>query len=130
MSTPPQAADIEKLEHAFWQTIVDGRHQEGAAMLTEPAVMVMGRGAMRFDHAQYLQMAGQADAAIEKFALSDVEVLLPTDDVAVITYKVQRTMKPAGGQPAEMATVDSSTWVRQGGQWLCAVHTESMAPAA
>ena len=110
--------------------MVDGRHQDGAAMLTEPAVMVMGQGAMRFDHAQYAKMAGKEDASIAKFDLSDVQVMCPTDDMAVITYKVQRTMKLAGGKQADMATVDSSTWVRQGGRWLCAVHTESMSPPA
>lgn len=29
------------------------------------------------------------------------------------------------GQPITLDTVDSSTWVRRDGQWLCVVHTEA-----
>jgi hypothetical protein len=36
--------DIEALERAFWQSMVDGKAAVATRMLTEPALMVSGHG--------------------------------------------------------------------------------------
>jgi len=58
--------------------------------------------------------------------LSDIDVVFPADDTAILTYRVKQAMAPRGKSASttqEMA--DTSTWVRKGGQWQCVMHTET-----
>lgn len=119
--------EIESLERAFWQSMVDNDPTVATGMLADRALMVSGHGAMSFDHAGYTKMASDPSHKLLSFELSDLEVLLPSDDVAIATYKVDQQVEYEG-KPQTMAVVDSSTWVRIGGEWKCAAHTESLQP--
>ena len=57
--------------------------------------------------------------------MKNVEVVLPTEDSAIIAYEVHQTgdMK---GQPMDLRCADSSVWVKEGGCWKCALHTETI----
>jgi len=123
----PQQGEIERLERAFWQSMLDGRPEVATGMLTEPALMVSGHGIHKFDHAGYTQMARDDRFKLVDYQLSDMEVTCPSDAVAVATYRVKQTVE-MDGQPHQTDVVDSSTWVKVDGQWRCAMHTE--APAA
>jgi hypothetical protein len=56
----------------------------------------------------------------------DAEVRLIGDDVAILAYKVHEEMT-VDGKPVTIDAADASTWVRRGGRWVCALHTESIA---
>jgi hypothetical protein len=49
-----------------------------------------------------------------------------TDDIAVIAYKVTEKHNVEGA-PLTLEANDASVWVRKGGSWQCALHTESVA---
>ena len=121
------------LEKKFWQSMVDQDADTAIEMLSEPALMVSPHGAMKFDHAGYRRMAEQGPMVVTDYALSDVEVLMPTDATAILTYRVRQTVAPrdAGKAPGQHATtqdmLDSSTWVRDGQGWRCVMHTETPA---
>ena len=117
--------EIEKLERAFWQSMVDGEPAVATSMLHEPALMVSSHGANKFDHAGYTRMAKDDTYALLDYELSDMDVVSPADDVAVATYKVHQVMRAKGRQMENDAT-DSSTWVKVDGQWRCVIHTESL----
>ncbi|RZA17976.1 MAG: nuclear transport factor 2 family protein [Lysobacteraceae bacterium] len=119
---------IERLEHAFWQSMVDGDPAVATGMLAERALMVSGHGAMAFDHAGYTKMARDGAHKLVDYTLSDMQVLFPSDGVAIATYKVDQLVEHEGASKA-MAAVDSSTWVRTDGAWKCVAHTESLQPA-
>jgi ketosteroid isomerase-like protein len=121
-----QQAEIEKLERAFWKSIADNEPEVATGMLTEPALMVSGHGAMSFDHAGYTRMANDAKYKLLDYDISKMEVLFASDEAAIATYHVHQTME-MDGKPMEMDAVDSSTWVKIGGEWKCAAHTESTA---
>ena len=122
--------EIEQLEHAFWQSLVDGKAQVATDMLTEPAVMVSGHGAMTFDHAGYTRMASDGRNRLVGFELSDREVVFPKNDVAVATYRASQSVERQG-QRETTEVFDSSTWVRMHEGWKCVAHTESQpAPRA
>jgi ketosteroid isomerase-like protein len=130
MSTPQRQQEIERLENAFWQSMVDGEARVATAMLTEPAVMVSGHGAMKFDHAGYEKMASNDSYRLVDFTLSKMDVVFPRDDLAVATYHASQTMEKEG-KPLQMEAFDSSTWIRLHEGWKCVAHTESLqAPAA
>lgn len=123
MTKSRQPSEIEKLEHAFWKSMIDNDPKVATGMLTEPALMVSGHGAMTFDHAAYTRMAKDTKYKILAYKISGLEVLFPSDEVAIATYRVHQKME-MDGKPMEMDVVDSSTWVKIGGAWKCAAHTE------
>ncbi len=114
------------LENKFWQSMVDEDVDTALGLLSEPALMVSGHGTIKFDHAGYRKMAEKGSMVVTAFKLSDVDVVQPSDDTAVLTYRVQQSVAPrgqSGGTKQEMA--NSSTWVRQGEDWRCVMHTET-----
>ena len=104
---------IEQLENAFWQSMVDNQPKVATGMLADKALMVSGHGAMSFDHAGYAKMASDRSHKLVEFKLSDLDVLFPNDDVAIATYKVDQKVEHEG-KPMSMKAVDSSTWIRPG----------------
>lgn len=120
--------ELVELETKFWQSMVDQDADTAVSMLCEPAVMVSAHGAMKFDHAAYRKMADQGPMVITGFEFKDMDVVFPNDTTAVLTYHVKQTMSPRGkGQEVTQEVTDSSTWVKQGKDWLCALHTETPA---
>ncbi|HET7842966.1 MAG TPA: nuclear transport factor 2 family protein [Xanthomonadales bacterium] len=119
--------EIERLEKAFWQSIRDGKPEVATNMLTEPALMVSGHGAMKFDHDAYTRMANDPRHRLVDYTISDLDVVFPRDDVAVATYRVDQEVEMEG-KPLRTQVYDTSTWVKVDGDWRCVMHTES--PAA
>jgi len=118
-----------ELETRFWQSVVEQDVETALEILSEPAVMVSSRGAMKFDHEAYRRMAEKGPKVLKSFELSDMEVVFPNDSTAVLTYRVKQDVAPRGedhGTVEEMN--DSSTWIKVGGDWQCVMHTET--PAA
>jgi hypothetical protein len=122
-----QQGEIAKLEKAFWDLMIDGKPEVATKMLTEPAVMVSGHGATKFDHTAYTKMAKNDKYKLVDYTMSDMDVVFPRDDVAVASYRVVQNMEMQGN-PMQMDVYDTSTWVKIDGAWRCVMHTES--PAA
>ena len=122
------AQHLIELERKFWQSIVREDTDAALSMLDQQALMVSSHGSMKFDHAQYRQMAQQGTMVLKDFKLGDIDVLQPTDDMAVLTYRVRQSMAPRGSDATGTAQdmVDSSTWVRKEDQWQCVAHTETL----
>lgn len=127
MGLTKQQDEIAVLEKAFWDSMIDRKPEIATDMLTEPAVMVSGHGANKFDHAAYTKMAKNDKYKLVDYTMSDMDVIFPRDDVAVACYRVVQNMEMQG-KPTRMDVYDTSTWVKIGGNWRCVMHTES--PAA
>ena len=124
MKMTNQQSEIERLEKAFWDSMVAGKPEIATEMLTEPAVMVSGHGVTKFDHAAYTKMANDDRYKLVNYTISDMDVIFPTDGVAVATYHVDQRMEMEG-KPVRVNVYDTSTWVRVDGDWRCVIHTES-----
>jgi ketosteroid isomerase-like protein len=122
----PSSQALIDLEEKFWQAIVDEDADTAVGMLCEPALMVSAQGAMKFDHAGYRRMAEQGTMVLKSYRLSDMEVVFPTDDTAILTYRVEQDLTPRGkSEVVTQQMADSSIWVRKGSDWQCAMHTET-----
>lgn len=117
--------DIIDLETRFWQTMVDKDADAAAGMIADKALMAGTHGTMTMDPAKYRQMTNEGKWTLATFAFSDVEVVLPATDTAVIAYKVHQTGQ-MNDKPMDLTCADSTTWVKQDGEWKCALHTESI----
>lgn len=117
------------LEKKFWQSMVDNDTDTAVGLLNDPAFMVSSHGSMKFDHAGYRQMAEQGTMVIRSYEFRDMEATFMNDDMAVLSYEVHQVLSPRGkSEKIEQDMLDTSTWVREGSQWRCVMHTE--APAA
>ncbi len=124
MTTPTKT--LIDLETKFWQSMVDQDTAAALQLLHAPALMASSHGAIKFDHAGYRKMAEQGSMLVTSFALSDVEVLFPTETTAVLTYRVKQTVAARdGGESITQDMSDTSTWVYLGKRWQCVLHTES-----
>ena len=119
-------AEIERLERAFWVSLVDRDADAATRLLAPEALMVSSHGTMRFDPAEYARMLKDPKHGLVEYSLSDMDVLFPTDDIAIATYRAHQKIE-MDGRMLEQDVVDSSTWVRTGDGWKCAAHTESEA---
>lgn len=129
MPTTPQQTIIA-LEKKFWQSMVDQDTDTALDMLMEPSLMVSTHGAMKFGHDEYRQMAEQGSMVIKAYELSDMEVIFPNDETAVLTYHVKQEMASRGEKKTlKQEMNDTSTWIRSGDRWRCVMHTETPADA-
>ncbi|RQP22803.1 nuclear transport factor 2 family protein [Piscinibacter terrae] len=118
--------NIIDLERKFWQSMVDEDTDTALAMLDEPSLMVSSHGAMQFDHDKYRQMAEHGTMVIKSFELSDMNVVFPTEQTAVLTYHVKQALAERGkSKLTHQEMADSSVWMHKGGKWVCVMHTET-----
>ena len=121
----PDSATIERLEKAFWQSMVDKDADKAATMIADDSLVVGPEGAMRIGPEEYKRMTEEGQWELDRFELSDVNVVFPNEDTGIIAYKVHQT-GTMRGQEMDLNCADSSTWVREGGDWKCALHTETI----
>ncbi|MBO9575459.1 MAG: nuclear transport factor 2 family protein [Sphingobium sp.] len=122
MSDKQQIID---LENRFWQSMIDKDPDAGAAMIAEKSIVTGAQGAATIDRPAFKRMMEEGKWELESYVFSDVQVEFPAPDVAVIAYKVTENLL-LEGKPLKMEAADASTWVRQDGEWTCALHTESV----
>ena len=124
MRTP--AKDVVDLERKFWQAIVEQDSDTATELLCEPALMVSTHGAMKFDHDGYRKMAEEGSLILTSFELSNMQIVFPNENTAVLTYHVRQNLKPRTvGSPMIQEMNDTSTWIRTLDGWKCVVHTET-----
>ena len=116
---------IVGLEKTFWQSMVDKDADKAMTMIADECLITGPQGTMRSDPADYKRMTEQGEWEVDQFEFSDVQVIFPQEDTAIIAYNVHQTgsMK---GQEMDLNCADSSTWVRDGDEWKCALHTETI----
>ena len=116
---------IVKLEKTFWQSMVDKDADKAMTMIADECLITGPMGTMRSDPQDYKRMTEEGSWELDKFEFSDVQVIFPVEDTAIIAYKVHQTgtMKD---QPMDLNCADSTTWVRDGNEWKCALHTETI----
>lgn len=116
---------IIDLETRFWQSMKDKDVKTAQAMVAEESLVNGPHGTMRVDPAKFGQLMREAPWTLDRFEMSDVDVAFPSNDVAIITYKVHETGEMEG-KPMDMVAADSTVWARDGDSWKCALHTETI----
>jgi ketosteroid isomerase-like protein len=119
------AATIEKLETRFWQSMVDKDPETAMTMIADQSLIAGPAGVMKITPKKYGEMTREGDWTLKSFEFDDLEVVFPSDDVAVIAYKV-RQKGDMKGEKMDLRCADTSTWVKQDGEWKCSAHTETI----
>lgn len=123
MSVTPDT--IQKLETRFWQALVDKDIDAATSLIADDALVAGASGIMRIDPETYGAMTRDGEWTLSGFDFKDVEVVFPTEDVAVIGYTAHQT-GDFKGEKMDLRCADTSTWVQRNGEWKCAAHTEAV----
>ncbi len=94
-------------------------------LAADPCIVTGAQGVSTIDKKVFTKMMSTAKWTLRIFEFEDVQVQQPSDDVAIIGYKVHEDIT-VDGQPLTLDAADASTWVRKNGSWLCAMHSESI----
>lgn len=121
----PTKADIVKLEKSYWDAMKKKDGGKTAELSADPAIVIGANGVMSIAKKKMAAMIEEGEWELLSYEFDDVEVSIPTPDVAIIAYKVHQKVKMKGKEQ-EMHAVDSSTWLRGEGGWECHAHSEVM----
>ncbi len=117
--------EIVAIEQRFWQTLIDRDVTTATALMSDECIVAGAQGTAAIDRASFGDMLAHGQWTLHAYSFSAVNVLQPAPDVAVIGYKVREKLT-VDDKPLELEAADTSTWVRQGGEWRCVLHTESV----
>jgi hypothetical protein len=117
--------EILALENRFWQSMIDKDTDAGAGLIADRSIVTGAQGVNGVDKKTFKKMMEMGDWTLHSYEFTDVKVEPVTKDVVVIAYKVREDLT-VEGKKLTMEAADASTWVRDGGEWLCALHTESV----
>jgi len=123
--TSPSKDDIIALEKSYWDAI---QRKDGTrtAQLSGKTALVTGmRGVASIAKDKMGKMTESDKWVLESYNFEDVEVTVPTPDVAIIAYKVRQKVT-MDGKSQDMHAADSSTWIRGPQGWECHAHSETM----
>ena len=116
---------IFDLETQFWQSMKDKDVATAKSLIAQEGLVTGPMGTMTINPEKYAQMTRDGQWTLENFEMKNVEVVQPTPDSAIIAYEVRQTgdMK---GRKMDLRCADSSVWVKEGSDWKCALHTETI----
>jgi len=118
--------ELLDLEKRYWKAI-QANDFEAALELTDDECIVAGaQGVSTIDRNRFREMMQSANFRIEDVYFGpDAQVRVLGKDTAVLAYTVRERVT-VDGKSVTMEAADASTWVRRGGKWRCALHTESL----
>jgi hypothetical protein len=127
MATQTLERELLDLEKRYWRAIQKKDLEEVLRLTDDPCIVAGATGVARVDRKTFELMMTNAPWEIQELAIKDdAEVRVLNDDVAILAYKVEEQLT-VDCKPVTVLAADSSTWVRRGDNWLCALHTESLA---
>lgn len=127
MSTRQEQA-IRDVETAFWNAM-QSRDSSAAGRMTDDECIVVGaQGVSAIDSKAMAKMTAEGKWELKyfEFDAKTMQIRFVTDNIAIIAYTVKETLIVEDKSLGIKAN-DASVWVRQEGDWRCALHTESLA---
>ena len=117
---------VIELERKYWQALKDNDVAMVERLTDDPCIVTGPQGIGQLTRKSMIQMMENANYTLDSFELDkDMKVRLLNDNVAIIAYQVHEELT-VDGKPVTLDAAESSTWVRRGGNWVCALHTEAL----
>lgn len=112
--------EISELEKKYWDGMANHDYETVRSLTKFPCLVAGRQGVMSVDEANYKRMFEQGSGRkISVIRISD-ELVEMGKDHALIAYLIEMDFNGKN-----MKCACSSTWLKEDGQWLCALHTES-----
>lgn len=125
MAAAPTRDEVIALEKSYWDAMKKKDGARTSALSGKTSIVSGPRGVMAIDNAKMAVMTEEGKWTLEDYTFEDIQVSVPTPDVAIIAYKVKQkgTMD---GKRQEMEAADLSTWLRGKDGWKCHAHSETI----
>jgi hypothetical protein len=114
------------LEERYWNAIMQKDSATAASLSDDTCVVVGAQGVGEVDRGALAMMLESAKYTLEAYSLEDVHMHRVSDEVVTLAYKVKEALT-VDGKKVNLEAFDSSVWVKWGSNWVCVVHTESLA---
>ena len=128
MPTSKKERELLEIEKRFWDAMKAKDGQTAAQMTDDGCIVVGAQGVSAIDSTTMEKLTVEGDWELKQYAFDEknTQVRFIGDDVAIVAYKVNEKVV-VDGNTLPIDANDSSVWVRKNGEWLCALHTESLA---
>ncbi len=128
MQTQSHERELLDIERRFWDAMKTKDAQRAAQMTDDGCIIVGAQGVSAIDGKTMGKLTSEGKWQLEQFAIDDknTQVRFVGNDVAIVAYRVTERVA-IDGETLAVEANDSSVWVRRDGEWLCALHTESLA---
>jgi hypothetical protein len=128
MTITAKTRDVLEHERRFWDAMRAKDGEAASQMTHENCIVVGAQGVSAIDRDTMARMTKEGDWELERYTFdeSSAQVQFLKDDVALVAYNVREKLM-VDGKRVNLEANDASVWVRKNGEWLCAMHTESLA---
>ncbi len=116
--------DIIALEKQYFQGMVDQDQAIVTKLTASDAIVAGPQGVMAVKGAKMGEMMDGGETALKAFAMRDVHVIFPAENVAIIGYNIEMRFDHKGEQ-MDLVFADTSTWIKGEEAWTCAQHSEA-----
>ena len=123
-STTVEQALVE-LEKQYWQAIKDHDAETAMRLTDEECILSGAHGVRSIERHEFKRLMKTTPYTLHTFELSDVQVRMLGDAVAVVAYMVHEELT-VDGKPVALDAAETSVWVQRD-RWVCALHCESLA---
>jgi len=117
--------EILALENKYWTSIKENDMATADKLTNDPCIITGPQGASRIDKATFRKMMAKPTWTLLDYDIRDAEVQQLSKDVAIIGYNVHTVVRYEDKE-LTLDAADASTWVKKNGDWVCALHTESL----
>ena len=127
MTTAARTQELLEHERRFWNAM-RAKDGEAASQMTHDNCIVVGaQGVSAITPETMGRLTTEGDWELERYTFdeSSAQVQFLNEDVALVAYQVKEKLT-VDGTRVNLEANDSSVWVRKNGEWLCAMHTESL----
>ena len=128
MATQTKEQELIDTEQRFWGAMQQKDGNTAAELTDDGCIIVGAQGVSAIDRNSMRKMTAEGQWELRQFSFNEKtrRVRFISDDVAIVAYSVSEQLV-VDGKPLQLEAHDSSVWVRNGSQWRCALHTESLA---
>lgn len=118
--------EILGLEKKYWKAMQEQDLKTALDLTDFPCVVAGAHGIQFVDEKKFEQMFNSKDQdSIQSFDFdqSKAQVRLLNPETAIVAYQIQTSFTHEGKE-RHLKAIDTSTWIKRGNKWVCAMHTE------
>lgn len=116
--------EIIALERDYWDAMKRKDGKRTSQLSGKTALTTGARGVSSISKEKMGKMTEDGHWTLDSYAFDNIEVVTPTDDVAIIAYTVKQNVT-MDGKKQDLHAADSSTWIRGADGWECHAHSET-----
>lgn len=113
-------------ERQYWNAIKEKDAATALSLSDEDCLVVGAQGIGALSKAALEKMLRGASYELRDFSIEELRLRPISEDVMAVAYKVREELE-LEGRTIRLVAYDTSLWTRRDGQWVCAMHTESLA---